>query len=126
VTAPDWGDFVFGVLWAPAWACFTACLARAALKRWPPPRSMLFQWSGVAATLIAVAAATQHWAEAGGAAVSLGASGLAWLWTRRKKRRKAAALTGAKSRAVRDRLARALRESAKPRPVLRPLPGGAR
>lgn len=49
-----------------------------------------------------------------------------WFRRRRKGRRKAAALLGAKSRALRDALVRRAREAARPRPVLRPVPQGAR
>jgi membrane protein implicated in regulation of membrane protease activity len=52
---------------------------------------------------------------------------LAWLWWhRRKRRRRAQAALGAKSRALRDALVRRTREAAKPRPVLRPVPGSVR
>lgn len=52
---------------------------------------------------------------------------LAWLWWRRRKRRKRARdALGAKSRALRDALVRRTREAAQPRPVLRPVPGGVR
>lgn len=47
-----------------------------------------------------------------------------WWWRRRRDRMKAA--LGAKSRALRDALVRRAREAARPRPVLRPSPGGAR
>ena len=49
-----------------------------------------------------------------------------WRNRRNRKRRKVAALLGAKSRALRDALVRKAREAAKPKPVLRPVPGGAR
>ena len=49
----------------------------------------------------------------------------AWQWYR-KDRRKVRDVLGAKSRALRDALVRKAREVAKPRPVLRPVPGGAR
>jgi membrane protein implicated in regulation of membrane protease activity len=50
----------------------------------------------------------------------------AWLWWRGDRRkRKGAALIGAKSRALRDAIVRRAREAARPRPVLRPAPGGA-
>jgi hypothetical protein len=68
-------------------------------------------------------------AQWGGAAwnFALGAF-FAWLaWRRwRKHRKRIAALLGAKSRALRDVLVRKAKEAAKPRPVLRPVPGGAR
>jgi membrane protein implicated in regulation of membrane protease activity len=52
---------------------------------------------------------------------------MAWLWWHRRKRRKRAGdALGAKSRALRDALIRRTRQAAKPRPVLRPVPGGVR
>ena len=55
------------------------------------------------------------------------AAWLAWLlWRGQRKRRKAAAaLLGAKSRALKDALVRKAREAAQPRPALRPVPQGA-
>jgi len=49
---------------------------------------------------------------------------LAWWW-RRRKRRRAARLIGARSRALLAAVVARMRETAKPRPVLRPSPGGA-
>jgi hypothetical protein len=48
-----------------------------------------------------------------------------WDWWRRNRRR-APRLIGAKARALIAALVKAMRESLRPRPVLRPLPGGAR
>lgn len=51
---------------------------------------------------------------------------LAWEWWRKRKRRDPAARSlGAKSRARLAALVAKVRESAKPRRVLRPVPGGA-
>jgi Flp pilus assembly protein TadB len=47
-------------------------------------------------------------------------------WLSRRKRKRAQAALGAKSRALRDALVRRAREAAKPRPVLRPVPGSVR
>lgn len=51
----------------------------------------------------------------------------AWDWWRKRKRRKRTSpkALGAKSRALVAALVRRAREAARPRPVLRPLPGGA-
>ena len=52
---------------------------------------------------------------------------VAWrLWRKRKNRKRALDALGAKSRALRDALVRKARDAARPRPVLRPVPGGAR
>lgn len=62
-------------------------------------------------------------------ATGAGASALAaiayWWWKRRKRRDRAPRAYGAKSRALIAALVRKAREAAKPRPVLRPVPGGA-
>jgi membrane protein implicated in regulation of membrane protease activity len=51
----------------------------------------------------------------------------AWDWWRKRKRRKRSPKAlGAKSRALIAALVRKAREAARPRPVLRPQPGGAR
>jgi hypothetical protein len=50
---------------------------------------------------------------------------LAWdLWRRRRNRKRAPRAYGAKSRARLAALARKAREATRPRPVLRPAPGG--
>lgn len=51
---------------------------------------------------------------------------LAVWWWKRRKRKRAAGLVGTKSRALVAALVRRAREAARPRPVLRPQPGGAR
>jgi hypothetical protein len=49
-----------------------------------------------------------------------------WIhWNRKRRKRGALAAMGAKSRALVAALVRKVRESATPRPVLRPVPGGA-
>jgi len=48
----------------------------------------------------------------------------AWQWWNRRRKSRAKAWLGAKSKAVRDALVRKLREARKPRPVLRPAPQG--
>ena len=47
-----------------------------------------------------------------------------WWWWRRKRRRLLSLLTS-KYRYIRDRMVRVMRERARPRPVFRPVPGGA-
>jgi hypothetical protein len=46
-------------------------------------------------------------------------------WRKRKRRKRSPKAMGAKSRALLAALVRKAREAARPRPVLRPLPGGA-
>jgi membrane protein implicated in regulation of membrane protease activity len=101
-------------------------IARAFPGRW------WSRWIGLGGALTAAAissvivlSAGRLWYGAGTAGVTAVAAAVIW-WHRRKKRRRAAALLGAKSRALRDALVRRARQSARPRPVLRPVPGGAR
>jgi hypothetical protein len=60
---------------------------------------------------------------------TLGAAACAWSWRkhhrRHRRKRKIAAMLGAKSRALRDAIVRRAREAAVPRRVLSPVPGGA-
>ena len=62
------------------------------------------------------------------AATATISSAVAWYlwWRRRRDRRRAVETLGAKSRALRDALARRAREAARPSPVLRPSLRGAR
>lgn len=62
-----------------------------------------------------------RWAWMTGSAISLAVVLALWWW--RRYRDKAKRLIGAKARAIRDAMARRMRELA-PRPVLRPVPGG--
>lgn len=66
------------------------------------------------------------WASMGISGACAGICVIAW-WAgrRRRKRRRALEMLGAKSRALRDQLVRRVRETAIPRPVLRPVPQGA-
>jgi hypothetical protein len=62
------------------------------------------------------------WAAFSAAAAAL----MAWLWWRKRRRKgRAKAWLGAKSRALRDALVAKQREVTRPRPVLRPVPGSA-
>jgi hypothetical protein len=70
-------------------------------------------------------AASGAWAAAAVCAASAILAAFLW-WLSRRRRRKAPRSLGAKSRAVLAVLVRRAREAAKPRPVLRPVPGGVR
>jgi hypothetical protein len=83
-------------------------------------------WLGCAAGCLVGAVASRAWLLAVGAVVSAVIAVILYWWWRRKDRKRAASLIGAKSRALRDALVRRARETAKPRPVLRPQPGGVR
>ena len=83
-------------------------------------------WWAIAATVQAVVdGASGQWGTSLCAAANAGIG--AWLWWRRRKRRdRAPRAYGAKSKARIAALVRKARQAARPRPVLRPVPGGAR
>lgn len=84
-------------------------------------RELTFSAIGAAAAL----AIGRDWAGVIAAGVMAIVGAVIW-WHRQKKRRRAAAVLGAKSKALREALVRRARQAARPRPVLRPAPGGAR
>lgn len=84
-------------------------------------------WAVLSTGLSAVLLAQGQWKWALWMAICAGINGAYWWhhWNRRKRKR-AAALVGAKSRARIDAMVRKVRERAAPRRVLRPVPGGVR
>ena len=107
-------------------ACYAGALAcqlrgRRQLGRW---LTDLADWPliGMEACYATSSALQGQW----GAAVFFAAIAAwwAWQWWNRRRKGRAKAWLGAKSRAVRDALVRKLREARKPRPVLRPAPQG--
>jgi 4-hydroxybenzoate polyprenyltransferase len=97
-------------------------------KRRPMVGVLWFGANAVLCTAVSAWALTaSQWL--GGAWMAFCAAVNAWMawehWNRRKRKR-AAALAGAKSRARVAALVRKAREAARPRKVLRPVPGGAR
>jgi hypothetical protein len=87
-------------------------------------RPILAAWAGATALLFVIGLVVPDHSWTG---FDLGAAAIAaWLLWRRRKRKRALRELGAKSRARLAALVRKARESAKPRPVLRPVPGGAR
>ena len=65
------------------------------------------------------------WTISAGDGVSLVLAAVLW-WLSRRRRRRAPKLAGAKSKALLAAVVAKMRETAKPRPVFRPAPGGAR
>lgn len=121
------GDML-GAFLSPPIAATLCALATAMLRL---PRSAVRQcayrgWflAGAINTVTSLAAR-----DMAGAAVSAAhfAFGL-WLWWRGRPKdpRSALGMAGYKARAILAELARKAREAARPRPVLRPVPGGAR
>lgn len=91
------------------------------------PRRVLFNvaWIVIAFGGLIGALAGREGNLAEGSAVSLAVALAVW-WYHRPGSKRTGGLIGAKLRALRDALVRKMREAARPRPVLRPLPGGAR
>jgi hypothetical protein len=84
-------------------------------------------WAVASVVISAISAAERDW----GWAAFLAAAAVinAWSWwdcRRRKRRKRAPRAYGAKSRALIAAIVAKARAAAKPRPVLRPIPAGAR
>lgn len=117
-------DFLVLFLGGATWPALLAAVCAVV----PPRGEFLEAWTGTSAVsviggLISAAWESAGWGYAAGAAVSLGLA-LFFRWFNRRRRDRAAKLTGAKSRQLRDAMARRMRELA-PRPVLQPVPQGA-
>ena len=65
------------------------------------------------------------WVQSASNGASLVLAAFLW-WLSRRRRKRSPKLAGAKSRALLAAVVAKMRESLKPRPVLRPAPGGAR
>jgi|HubBroStandDraft_6_1064221.scaffolds.fasta_scaffold00062_101 hypothetical protein len=122
---PDIPDLVYALAWPPVWAL----VFRPVLRRsgWGPATDVtLWGWwlgAGLTVVIDGTVFGDLLMAAAGIAQVMLAA--VMW-WLSRRRRRRAPKLAGAKSRALLAAVVAKLRESLRPRPVLRPVPGGAR
>jgi hypothetical protein len=114
-------DLAWAVGWPLAWAWLLLPLVSRGLLSREYQRTA---WVMNAAIATGVEAALRDWLGAAGAAVALLAA-IFWWWYRRKPRRSPKTL-GEKGRALIAAMLRTLRERARPRTVLRPVPGGAR
>lgn len=73
----------------------------------------------------AISYAISHlWLPAAGSGLNVAAAAICWWWSRRNRKR-SAGLIGAKSRALVAAMVARMRETARPRRVLKPVPGGA-
>lgn len=126
--AVNWIAIVFAAAGPPAFALvISPALTRRARGAWwwrPMPRGA--DWALGAASWCTGFVIGGDWTPAAISAAHV-AFGL-WLWwrDRRKGRRNAVGIAGYKAKAILAALARKARETAWPRPVLRPAPGGAR
>jgi len=118
-----WFIFAAGIAWGPVGALAWWCAYRLRIFRRAAVR-FTTDWLAIAATTVVISAIQRNWFLMSGTVASF-VIALIVRWWNRRKRRNAAALIGAKSRALRDALVRKVRESATPRPVLRPVPQGA-
>lgn len=117
---------LMAILWPPASAIISPPLLR--LLRIPPSRSLDpvgWPWLAAATTDLFASVLIAEWIPAAVSAAQIGIAIAIWRW-RNRRRDRAPKLAGAKSRARLAALVRAAREAAKPRPVLQPVPGGAR
>jgi len=122
----DATGLVWAIAWPPAYALICAAISYARHK--PPWKGLGESWAigaiGVLLGQLPVFGGHFTWLQTliGSAHLAIGL----WLhWRKRRKRRHAAQLLGAKSRALRDAMVRKVRETARPRRVLRPVPQGA-
>jgi hypothetical protein len=84
-------------------------------------------WTIIDIGLLVFNIVTGDWGWAAWMAFVTAATAWSWWDSRRKRRRRRAmAAAGAKTRAIRDAMVRKVRQAGRPRPVLRPVPQGAR
>ena len=113
-------DLVYALAWPPVWAFGYPAVRR----RLGTSRAAFGEtWTCGGAGVVLTGAGFGQWLEIviGLAQVAIGI----WLWRRgRRGRRRAPRAYGAKSRALVAVLVAKARDAARPRPALRPVPGG--
>ena len=114
--------FIWALVWPPAISARAGILRGDGVFR--HRRASFGAWIAGALTAGIAGAVAGIWWWALGSAVSI-AVAVCWWWFNRRRRDRAKALLGAKSKALRDALVAKQREVTKPRPMLRPVPGGA-
>jgi hypothetical protein len=123
------GDLLPGLeaaLWPPL--CSLICQSLLRALRIPPrtqPDPVAWPWLCGALGILLVAGVLAQWAYAGLGAANAVIALAIWWWRRRKGRKRAPRAFGYKGRALLATLAASLRENLRPRPALRPHPGGA-
>lgn len=117
----DWGVILFAFAWPPAWAVLWQLTVSRLTGNRPSAGRVCALWcfSGVVLAVIDLAIPLWTASIAGLASAILA---VLWWWWRRKRRRLLSLLTG-KYRYIRDAMVRTMRERARHRPVLRPVPG---
>jgi hypothetical protein len=110
-------DVVLPPLWATG---MTLIMTRRHV--WSSLRLPMY-WGTVSVGCLIGAVSERNWPAAIVSAAQILVVAAIW-WNRRRKRKGSPLALGAKGRALRARLVQTLRERARPRPVLRPVPGG--
>jgi hypothetical protein len=120
------GNFLLmlDIVWPPLCALFCRALTR--LLRIPPGRLDPLAWPWLCGALggVFVGACLVQWVLVAACTAHVGIALAIWWWRRRKDRKRAPRAFGYKGRALLAALVASLRESLRPRPVLRPQPGG--
>lgn len=123
----NWAGVLWALFWPPAYTF--SCAAFLRLYRRQAWRVAMRRWFGrwLAACIgVEVSGVLAADPLECAIAAALAAGGLAlWWWLRRKHKDRAPRMHGHKARTALAALVRKAREAARPRPVLRPAPGGA-
>ncbi len=96
-------------------------LLTAPVRSWP---RFYFSWALTGGTVTVIALIGRLWPAMLAALAGTAVAVIAW-WLSRRRRKRAPRMYGAKSRALVAACVRRMRGTARPRPVLRPVPGGA-
>lgn len=118
---------VFEVIWPLAWPPVYGVLWSAVAWRFGslvPRRTWFYlMWATTAGVIAVVALVAADWRAAATGTANLAVALACW-WLSRRRRKRAPRAYGAKSRALLAAVVTKMRETLKPRPVLRPQPGG--
>ena len=119
-------DEIIGVAWAvawpPVWAANWPRIVR--LLRGRPPGGFWGWWIVASVTTVLTQALAGDLPATAAATVSTVFAAIMW-WLSRRRRKRASRAYGAKSRALVAAVVAKMRQSLKPRPVFRPMPGRA-
>ena len=117
-------DCFIAAVWPPLGAALWIAALRSLRTTAGALANLYLYWVSAAAVVVICALFAGLWLWAGVATANGAVAVFLW-WLSRRKRKRAPKLAGAKSKAILAALVKTMRESLKPRPVLRPVPGGA-
>jgi len=115
-------DILIGLLLPPGGSATLGLI----LRQRVPSGTFFASWCTGAGFPMVANIGGHNWGMASCEGASLAAGIAAWLWWRHRRRNRAPKTYGAKTKAIIAAMVRRAREAAQPRPVLRPVPGGAR